>query len=303
MPDGFLDEEERCGFLVTKERKKLWAVLLDLYVEFDRVCKKYGIVYFASGGTMLGAVRHKGFIPWDDDLDLMMFRDQYDKLCEVAPSEFKHPYFFQIEKTDFGYLKGHAKIRNSETTGMLKWDAEHHFTFNQGLFIDIFPLDSVIDELDLFEQQKREAINYRDSARRWASWTRQHYIPESNIFKNSIKFIFGRLLGFWIKKKADRDFERFENICKRYNYLKTEKVSTLGFVFEEEKHVKYRADYEQLIDMDFEFLTIPVGRGYDHGLIVRYGNYKEFVHGESDHGGIYLCNTSKSYKEYLNNNK
>lgn len=303
LPEGFLEEEVRCDYVVSSKTKELWAVLLDLLVEFDRVCKKHDIVYFASGGTMLGAVRHKGFIPWDDDIDLMMFRDQYDKLCEIAPTEFQYPYFFQTEKTDFGHLKGHAKLRNSDTTGMLKWDANHHFSFNQGLFIDIFPLDSVVDDDDLFNQQKTEAIIYRESARRWASWTRQHYVPESNCLKNIIKLVFGRLFEYWIKKKVDRDFDKFESVCKRYNHLKTEKVSTLGFIFEEEKHVKYRGDYEQLVNMDFEFLTIPVGGGYEHGLTVRYGNYMDMIHAESDHGGIFLCDTSISYRDYLKQQK
>ena len=100
LPEGFLDEEVRDGYKVSHEMKKVWAVELDLLAEFQRVCKKHNIKYIASGGTMLGAVRHKGFIPWDDDIDLMMLREEYEKLCIVAPSEFKHPYYFQTDRTD-----------------------------------------------------------------------------------------------------------------------------------------------------------------------------------------------------------
>ena len=100
IPDSFLDEEERCGYIVSKQMKEVWAVELDLLAELLRVCKKHGIKVFASGGTMLGAIRHKGFIPWDDDIDMMMFRSDYDKLCAIAAEEFVEPYFFQTEYTD-----------------------------------------------------------------------------------------------------------------------------------------------------------------------------------------------------------
>ena len=93
LPDHFLEEEVRDGYTVSKEMKEVWAVELDLLAEFMRVCDRHGIVYYADAGTILGAVRHKGFIPWDDDIDVMMMRDQYDKLQKIGPEEFRHPYF------------------------------------------------------------------------------------------------------------------------------------------------------------------------------------------------------------------
>ena len=99
IADSFYQEEERCGYLVSAHMKKVWAVELDLLYQLDQVCRKYGITYYASGGTILGAERHKGFIPWDDDIDLMMLRDQYDLLCAHA-DEFEDPYSQALEETD-----------------------------------------------------------------------------------------------------------------------------------------------------------------------------------------------------------
>ena len=119
LPENFLDEEIRDDYVVSSQMKQVWAVELDLLNKILEVCKKYNIKIIASGGTLLGAVRHKGFIPWDDDIDLMMMRDQYDKLCDVAEKEFTYPYFFQTEYTDPGSMRGHAQLRNSQTTGIL----------------------------------------------------------------------------------------------------------------------------------------------------------------------------------------
>ena len=86
-------DEMRDGFVVTSNRKKLWNVQIGLINEVARICKKHDIRWFAIGGTLLGAARHKGFIPWDDNVDLMMFRPDYEKFKAVAATEIKAPYF------------------------------------------------------------------------------------------------------------------------------------------------------------------------------------------------------------------
>ena len=83
----------RSGFLVTSHRKKLWNVQIGLIKEFERICKKHNIKWFAFYGTLLGAARHKGFIPWDDDVDVAMLRPDYNKFLDIAADEIKYPYF------------------------------------------------------------------------------------------------------------------------------------------------------------------------------------------------------------------
>lgn len=85
--DKFFLGEEREGFYVEEKMKRAWAAQMEVLTELDRICKKEGIRYFAESGTLLGAVRHKGFIPWDDDIDIAMTRDAYHKLFQAAPRE------------------------------------------------------------------------------------------------------------------------------------------------------------------------------------------------------------------------
>ncbi|MBQ9479553.1 MAG: LicD family protein, partial [Selenomonadaceae bacterium] len=89
-------DEIRDGFFVTSHRKKLWNVQLQLVMEVDRICRKHGLKWFAHYGTLIGAARHHGFIPWDDDVDLVMLRADYNKFIEVAPRELKPNYFLDL---------------------------------------------------------------------------------------------------------------------------------------------------------------------------------------------------------------
>lgn len=297
LPEGFLDEEVRCGYTVTHEMKEVWAVELDLLAELLRVCQNHNIKIFASGGTMLGAVRHKGFIPWDDDIDMMMFREDYDKLCKVAEDEFKEPYFFQTEYTDRGSLRGHAQLRNSLTTGILSGEQQCGYTYNQGIFIDIFPLDAVTDDCDKLKKQEKRAIKFRNRAHFYGKFSTKYTdakTPLKNTVKKSIHFLLNRQLSALSLKY----YEKFENECMKYNQNhNTKYISTLSFQFENRDHYKLRRDYEKLEYFPFEFLQIPVGSKYDEALTKRYGNYHKFVTGESCHGNVFF-DTNKSYKEY-----
>lgn len=88
----FFEDEVRDGFFVPAEMKHAWAAELEVLSEVDRICKKYNIQYYADWGTLLATVRHEGFIPWDDDLDIVMKREDYKRFLEVAPKELPEGY-------------------------------------------------------------------------------------------------------------------------------------------------------------------------------------------------------------------
>ncbi len=116
-------------------------VMLDILREIDRICKKYNLQYWLDSGTLLGAARHKGFIPWDDDMDLGMMREDYEKFLEVAPAELGEDYFLQTEQSD--PFPGCTYMSKVLFTRSYYWEKgfKKEEKFRQCLFVDVFPYD------------------------------------------------------------------------------------------------------------------------------------------------------------------
>lgn len=179
IPHGFLDEEVRSGYVVTSDMKAIWAVELDLLAELDKMCRNYNLRYCVAAGTLLGAIRHRGFIPWDDDIDIYMLRKDYDQLMILA-NQFTFPYFLQSTYTEKKLYRPHAQLRNSNTTGYI--DEDKYRDINKGIFIDIFPLDGVSE----LEEENRKQRKIYDRYNRILSRfnTAMDYKPETSIIKN-----------------------------------------------------------------------------------------------------------------------
>ena len=114
---------------------------LEILKQFVRVCEKHNLRYSLEGGTAIGAVRHKGFIPWDDDVDVMMPREDYDKFIQLQYEYDGTPYFIQTWKSDPHYCYNFAKLRDSSTTYIENFFVNH--VINHGVWIDIFPIDGI----------------------------------------------------------------------------------------------------------------------------------------------------------------
>ena len=126
-----------------KTLKKLHETLIELLDEFVRICKKYDLKYTLVAGSVLGAVRHQGFIPWDDDIDVGMLRPDYEKFLEVAPKELKEKYYLDCFEYNKNYHLSFAKIKKNGT--IFDEDSSHHMDNHKGIFLDIFPIDNVYD--------------------------------------------------------------------------------------------------------------------------------------------------------------
>ena len=117
-------------------------IQVELLEEVDRICQKYHISYSIEGGTLLGAIRHKGFIPWDDDVDIAMVRSEYRKFCKACEKELdKEKYFFQNHDTDPEYRWGYAKLLKNNTS-FVRYGQEH-MKMKRGVYVEIFPMDGI----------------------------------------------------------------------------------------------------------------------------------------------------------------
>lgn len=139
--ESYFKGEEREGFYIEEMMKRAWAAQIEVLKEIEQVCKKYGLTYYADGGTLLGAVRHKGFIPWDDDIDISFRRDEYEFFRSVVKKEFPEEYDLLEIYTDDGYEEVFARLVNSRYISYSQERMEKFHGCPYVVGVDIFPLD------------------------------------------------------------------------------------------------------------------------------------------------------------------
>lgn len=132
--------------------KEFHESLLDILVEFDKICRNNNIKYSLAFGTLLGAVRHRGFIPWDDDVDVLMTRQEFDKFCLVCKKELGNNYFLQSKQTEERYPYNLLRIRKNNTA--MIYSEWKYSGIHQGIYIDIYPYDNVPNNKILRVAQK-----------------------------------------------------------------------------------------------------------------------------------------------------
>lgn len=256
--------------------------LFSLLQEFDRVCKKLDIPYVLFAGTMLGAVRHQGFIPWDDDLDVMMLRKDYDRFLVEADSVLDHEKFFLQGEFSSHWPMFFSKLRLNHTTCLEKYHPKDSQT-HQGIYMDIFPCDNAL------KSHFGRKIQFLASKVVIAkSLYRRGYETDSR--KKKLFLALCRLLPqrpfAWIAGRGREDSFVVHSFF----------AAASGF----DKNVFPRAYFTDTVRMPFEDGSYPVSRHYDALLKQLYGDY--MVLPPEDQRALkqhaILIDLNRSYEEY-----
>ena len=246
-------------------RKKIQQKDLEILDEVSRVCSLLGITYMLSSGSALGAVRHQGFIPWDDDIDVMMPRVDYERFMHEAPAVMSPDFMVQSHLSEPEYLLYYMKVRANNT--VMREVSFAKFKQHHGVYIDIFPLDRVADTR---LAQRFETMMYRrfDALRNMMTWSlcRRPADPLRRTFR-SLMYPIARLIGI---SRLTRWENRFRGRNRNNSACRSTSADCLtcrfGTYFD-------MALFEETVPLMFEGRTMPVMAGYDAYLRRLYGDY------------------------------
>lgn len=295
LPEHFLEEEVRCDYLVSSKMKKVWAIEIDLLREFDRVCKIYNLRWSVSSGTTLGAVRHGGFIPWDDDIDVEMPRADFDILCKNIKKEIKEPYFFSDGRHQKRIFQCHATLRNSLTTAIYAGCNDKLNKYNQGIFLDIFALDTIPEDnskRDEYICQLEKEFTYCQQIMIKVDFYRPKVGRGTNAY---VKHLCRHIYDTIIKHKH---YIYMCALLKKYKNKESSLCANLMlFPFVNNRILK-KSFFHEIKQLNFEWFKVPVPNEAEEYLSTMYGNnWKVPIIGTSLHNGIYF-DPEQSYIEY-----
>ena len=241
---------------------------LDLLKEFIKVCDKHNLKWFLIGGSTLGAIRHKGFIPWDDDIDLGMPREDYDKFMELQYEFEGTPFFIQNFKSDPCYIYNYGKLRDSSTTFIENFYKNHRI--NHGIWLDIFPIDGISREM---VEPKKLAKKIRHIwFQVWLAYlpALRRKVRKETWFKDILLNIVAGL--FYIFDIAHYRNKKVERFIRKIPWDEA-KMAANCFGFNMKKEAMDANIFKETIKVPFEDIEVYVVKDYDTYLRNIYGEY------------------------------
>lgn len=266
------------------ELEELKRIELDILNFIVDVCESHNIVYFLCGGTMLGALRHKGFIPWDDDIDIMLPRDEYNKFLSVFPQhDYYKLYTFDSVKN---YPMAYATV-NDIRTWKNQWKLRKKCN-RLGVNIDVFPIDNLPDskeEITAYYQGIAQIANSTYCATYKYSWGDSM----AKSFKRNVGIFVFRVMESFHFVNIEEIVCRFERYSRKYESLKCANLGITCISHYGSKEANKRVDYFPVLQAEFEGRTYNIPANYDNYLTQLYGDYmkmppfeKQKTHHSSD---------------------
>lgn len=266
----------------------LQIVELDLFKVFKETCEKLGLNYFLVCGSALGAARHGGFIPWDDDMDVGMYREDYNKFMELAPALLPKGIFLQNYKTDPVYPNVFAKLRNSNTTYIEK--SIRHLKINHGVYIDIFPLDGYPDSG--LEQKRLELFK----SLYWRMLISAYPMPKT--LKGKLSTLVFRMFG--CHKRTAKIRIKYEALLSKYPVKGSALICNHSTWYGKRDYISAEY-YGKGSDAVYEGVKVRVPEDCDAYLTALYGDWRTPPPVEKQKGHHYyeICDTEKPYTYYF----
>lgn len=268
----------------------LQKVEFEIFNVFKEVCEKLNLNYFLVCGSAIGAMRHGGFIPWDDDMDIGMYREDYNRFMESAPALLPTGFFLQNYITDPNYPLVSAKLRNSNTTAIESY--YKYIDMNQGIYIDIFPLDGYPD--DVKEQRKYEKVirRYKTLSRCGLNYS------EKLSMKSRFTLCIRKMFGY--HKRTAQTLAKYEKFISSYSVKKSEFICNHGTPYGKRDYIP-KVYYGRGTTILYEGIKVCIPEKCDEYLTALYGDWRTPPPVEEQIGKhmFEIDDTKRSYTEYL----
>jgi phosphorylcholine metabolism protein LicD len=296
---AFFEDEVREGFFVMSMMKRYWAGQLKVLSVIDGICRKLGINWFADYGTLMGAVRHEGYIPWDDDLDICMLRSDWNRFFEAAKRELPKGYVIMTLDTQEEYSELIGRVCNSHAIDFSDEHLEEFYGCPYTVGVDIFPLDGLYDDPEKEEERKNRAkkiLDAYDIARKDGEKSyKLRYLIQDIERDNNVK----------LKMRDGLVRELLHLIDKVYSEcsdIGVKKVALMRYYMSDGNHIYDRKMYEPYVELPFENTYVRVPSRYDEKLRLDYGNYMNVVKSGGLHSYPVYAEQELIFKQHIGHN-
>ena len=279
--------------------RKLWDKEIEIYLYFKEFCRKHGLRYYAVGGTALGAVRHKGFIPWDDDMDFAMPHEDYQRFLELGSKELPWPYYLSCHLSDpvrGGILC--SRLRRVDTTACSQFEYERFVKpgdreYKLGVWIDVLPLSYIPEDEETRRIQKEQIMEVYRAVRGFSAYTckKTGFENYNHEFDNYID----TYLEYSKKYSLVEMKQLYLDLCGQ-NKEPTEFIGVTAFRTFQPNLIWRTEWFKEAIELPFENITVTCPIGIEEMLTKQYGDWRIPVRNAAYHE-IYMFDTETPYLE------